>query len=371
MKRSELESLNDPHKIEELRFSPFIEDNELNQAIYALLTQRYRLKPYRLQFFPLASGAIPLFRKGFFPWEALPYPLQHAQLGILLLQLEDREMHKLAHDMALFQEATLDHQKKPIYALMQQEGAASHFALEEANRNFFEAIRLTPANISHFVDHTLGMISKRTETASLLCIGSGCKSGMGAFLSQDAGVLNFGPQVLPLDDCAGFGLAGRAQKIFIQDTSNYFSLLLQSRLAFPSQRSTQFFNLQDSGYSGLWVESEISGDLNNISISVHFDGFRPLSRIAFSFFGKGEACLIAGSHKLNPRSLDRYQGPAQPLSFVGKKGRVCIEAMEGVAGMQVIPLAGDASYWGADFLVAYTLDTPTITFFLKVLNLVF
>jgi hypothetical protein len=360
--QSRLAIVSDPQKIEAMRFSPLLEEHELAQAAYALLAQRYGLKPFQPQLLALPSGAVPLLRKGFFPWGALPYPKQHAELGTLLVQLEDGKMQTIAHQMARFQEATLDHHKKPLYSLFQQEGAISRLSLEEANTKFFEAIRLTPSPTLQFVDHALGMLVKRSETATLLCAGCGCKSGMGVYLSYDAGIVNFGPQMLPLGDCGGFGLAGSAQKVHLQDEADHFSLSYRCRLASPNMRKTGFCNLQDSGYSGLWIEAEIEGDINGISLRTHFAGFSPLNRVVFSFFGKGEACFIAGSHKLNPRSLDRYQGPAQPLTFVGKEGKIRIDALEGRGGMEVIPLAGDDSFWGADFLAAYTLATPSIAF---------
>jgi hypothetical protein len=360
--RNQLEDLKDREKVQALRLSPLLEEHELLQATYALLAKRHHLEPIDLHFSPLSSGALPLFRKGFFPWRALPYPKEHAELGTRLVQLGEEKLQTIARQMAHFQEATFDHNHKPLYSLFQQERGASPSALEEANRAFFAALDLTHSPTYHFVDHTLCMVSRRSETATLLCVGSGCKSGMGAFLSHDAGIVNFGPQLLPLDNCAGFGLAGLAQKAEVQSQEERFSLSYLCRLAAPSPRHTPFAGLCDSGYCGLWIESEIEGGLNGISIKSHFEGLSPLNKIVFSFFGKGEGCCVAGSHILKPRSLDRYLGPAQPLAFSGRVGKVHIEATEGVGGMEIIPLAADNSFWGADFLVAFTLSAPTLAF---------
>lgn len=361
--QSLLESTKDPKKVEALRFSSLIEDNELAQATYALYVKQLSLKPYKPKFFLLPCGAVALFHKGFFPWEGLPYPQQHAELGTLLAQLEDEEMNTLVQGMKRFQEATLDHYKKPVLSLFQQEGRATSEVLFEANRVFFDTLHFTPSNSLHFADSTLCMISKRSETATVICAGSGCKSGMGVFLSQDAGVVNFGPQLLPLGCCSAFGLAGRAQKAHLHEEKECFSLSYRCRLASPSERS--IFNLQDSGYSGFWMHADVKGNLQEISLHSHFEGFSPLNKIVFSFFGKAEACFVAGSHKLTPKSLDRYTGPAQTLSFSGKLGGVSIEATEGASKMEIIPLAGDESFWGADFLAVYTLADPTIAFSLK------
>ena len=185
---------------------------------------------------------------------------------------------------------------------------------------------------------------------------------MGVFLHHDAGIINFGPQLIPLGECDGFGLAGKAQKVELQEDENHFSLSYQCRLSAPSGRETGLSHLKDSGYSAQWMEAALKGDLHSISLNTLFKGVDPSKKLLFTFFGKGKACFVAGSHKLNPGSLHRYQGPAQPLIFLGERGGVHIEALSGSSHMEVIPLAGDTSFWGADFLAAYILSAPEVSF---------
>jgi len=363
--QSQLKTSSDPQKIQDLRYSPLLKEHELLQVTYALLAKRHGMAPFKPQLFPLRSGAIPLFRQGCYPWSALPYPKEHAQLGSLLVQLEDLEMHKIAEQMSRFQEATLDHNKKPIYSLFQQEKGISSLCLNEANTEFFNEIGLIPSDHFRFSDHELCMISRRTDTMTLICMGSGCKSGMGALLYHNAGIINYGPQLLPIGESAGFGLAGRAQNGQLNEEADHFSMSYLCRLAAPSLRKTGFSHLQDSGYSSLWMRAEVKEEANGISIRCHFETLHSLNKIVFSFFGKGEAASVAGSHKLSPRSLDRYQGPPQPLVFLDGVRGVRIDVIDGISAMEVIPLAGDDSFWGADFLVAYTLNAPTIAFALS------
>jgi hypothetical protein len=319
--------------------------------------------------FFLECGACALYPKSFFPWQGLPYPKEHAELGSLFMQSEDEAMHKRARQMASFQEATLDHQKRPFSSLLQQEGSSSFEELKAANVTFFEAVGITPSDHLQFSESTLCMVSRRSNDASLYCLGSGCKSGIGAFLFHDAGIINFGPQLLPIGNCSGFGLAGRAQKSHLKSDPDEFFLSFLCRLAAPSSRKVNA--LEDSGYSGLWTETKVRGNLKQMSLQSHFEGVRPINQIVYSFFGKGEACVIAGSHKLHTRSLDRYCGPPQRVNFIGKRGGIAIAALEGLASMEVIPLASDESFWGADFLAAYTLGLPTVSFSLSRQDLVF
>lgn len=365
-----IERIDNPRELDGLRSSPLLAENEILQATFALAAKRFQLPPYPVKLTPLSSGVVPLFPKSFFPWGALPYPRYHAELGSLLAHLSEEGMDKIVHEMAKFQEATLDHHQKPLASLFQQEGALAYHVLEKANRAFFETVDRTSSGNFEFMEYTLGMVAKRSQTATLVCVASGCKSGMGVFLSHDAGIVNYGPQLLPVGECSGFGLSGKGQNIHLQENSPHFSLSYLCRLGGPSSRPTGFLDLQDSSYSGLWMDVDIEGDLNGISLRCHMEGGGD-KKFLFSFFGKGETCLVARSHKLKPRSLDRYQGPPQSINFLGEKGGVRIEGLEGAESMEIIPLAGDESFWGADFLVAYTLTAPLITFGLKRDDLVF
>ncbi len=290
------------------------------------------------------QAAVPLYENEFFPWGGLPYPCEHAKLGVELINAGEVER---ARRMALYQQATLDHHKKPIYSLFQQEGGERYAELEEANRSFFDTLAYEPEEEYHFVDSELGIVSHRTHDKTVVCLASGCKSGMGVFLVRNGGVLNFGPQLHPLGACSGFGLAGRGQHIKASDNA----LSYQCRLAAPHERDTGIPWLEDSGYSATWVESACTVDSDLLRISCSLEGFRPLSDLLFTFFIKADACFIAGSHKLIPRSLDRYRGPAQSIQIDG----LTLSFEEGFHALEVIPLAGDGNFWGADFMVSLTL----------------
>ena len=185
---------------------------------------------------------------------------------------------------------------------------------------------------------------------TIQALATGCKSGMGTFLRGRAGIVNFAPQLTPLGDTRAFGLAGKP--LFLKLEEN--RLNYQTRLAAPHGRPTGLDHLKDSGFSGLWIETEAEILDESLQLRCTIDGVRSLEECTFVFFGKGEACFVSGSHKLNPRSLDRYQGPPQELSFVAGESSVSLNPQEGFSRMEVIPLAGDDTLWGADFLVAFT-----------------
>lgn len=353
----QLDQKEDSKRVEAWGRSPLLKEHELLQAAYALLAKR---SP-NFTFSPLASGAIPLFRQGFFLWGGLPYPQEHAQLGALLAQLNDPQANAMVH----FQEATLDHTKRPIASLFRQEEGWNEHSLKIANDSFFKSVGYVPSATVQFADHELGMVSRRTDVATVVCMASGCKSGMGVFLNRDAGILNFGPQLSPFENCSAFGLAGRAQKIDLHDLPYQFTLSSVCHLASPHMRETGFSHIKDSGYSGVWMKTKMEGNLSELSIECTFESVHPLDALRFIFFGKGESCWVRGLHKLSPRSLDRYQGPVQGVTLVGKEGNVHIEVPKGVSHLEVIPLAGDENYWGADFMFTYILNAPKVNFILE------
>lgn len=298
--------------------------------------------------------AVPILEHQFFPWKGLPYPQEHAKLGLELMKKGETEK---AQKMAVFQQATLDHNKKPLFSLFRQEKGVTYKELEEANRLFFEAAEIEPTTEYSFIESELGMLLQRDANQTIMLLASGCKSGMGAFLIQNSGVLNFGPQLRPLGECGGFGLAGRGRHIKISESL----LSYQCRLAAPHSRDTGISWLEDSGYSGAWIENCCAIVENTLEVKGEFVGFRTPSDFLFTFFVKADACYVAATHKLNPRSLDRYEGPPQLVVIE----EVTILPEKGFNSMKVIPLAGDESYWGADFLIALTLEKAQFQFKLK------
>jgi len=315
-----------------------IEDSEILTAEHNLNCK----DPIPLNLCQMDSGAVALFSRGYFPWGGLPYPIEHARLGSLLCQLGQ---HELSEKMADWQRQTLDHYQRPIFSLLNQERSCTYEQLESAVFKFLTRVPKR-AVLDEVVDHEIGMVRLIEGESTFLSIASGCKSGMGAYLFRDIGIINYGPQLLPIGDCASFGLAGRPRSFnFEQRQIRY-----QTRLAAPHPRNTGF-PIQDSGYSGLWIEVEQSLE----ETTCRFQGSRSLESVRFSFFLKAPCLRVSGSHKLMPKSLDRYLGPPAPVLL---EGGLLLKAISGASQMEVIPLAGDESFWGANFLVVFTISSP-------------
>ena len=291
------------------------------------------------------------FDNEFFPWEGLPYPYEHAKQGVKLVQQGRIDE---ARQMADFHQVMLDHNSKPIFSFFRQNHGCNRFDLEMITDEFFSLVDFTPKVEYNFVDDKLGIILNRTLDSTMIGFGSGCKSGMGVFLVNKSGIVNFGIQLKPVGECEGFGLAGRGKNIEASDNS----LKYQCRLAAPHARNTGIPGLQDSGYCGMWINSTYKFEQNLFNVKSQIDGLNHFSKFCFSFFGKASTCIVAGSHRLQPCSLDRYMGPPEVVALEDVK----ILPESGFKSMEVIPLAGDESFWGANFLISFSLASNCFDF---------
>jgi hypothetical protein len=342
----------------------FLQEHELVHAYTLLLARRAGVASPPLNLKQLKSGCLPLLRLHFFPWQGLPYPEEHAELGSLLLQMEEAHLQEIALKMAAFQYATLDHEGKPLFSIFRQEVARKYEELQRANSLFFAALPATVKKAPTFLDAELGIFAWKREEETFFSTASGCKSGMGAHLFRDVGILNFAPQKLPLGECERFGLAGRAMVFSFEEKGRGVEIASTCRLASSRSGTNEIDGLMNSSYSGLWISAKLFYELHQMRLVAQLEGTSALENWVFSFFIKGKFCFVAGSHKLAPRSLDRYLGPPQEVEVRGERGKCSLQA-SGAAKMEVIPLIGGDHFWGADFLIAYTLEERDLDFSCK------
>lgn len=353
---------------------------------------------------PFPSGAIPLFPLGFFPWGGLPYPHLHAQLGIDLLELKQ---YALASAVGRFHQLICDHSLQPILSLFCQEGRIASTQLQRVTATLLDRIETPPLPLP-CIDEELGIWRDGDAETTVVVTATGCQTGLGAFLHGDAGVISFGPQLSPIGDCRGYGIAGRAQILYPSDLEHWncgvakapglndcksphitnieqFEIIqsqelslkpksncsshlgthqehvsrcrYRTRLGATHQRQTGLPFLADSEYRGLWVQVSHQISAHHLETTAYLEGPGLQNAITWVVFGRAACCVVAGSHRLAPNSLDRYQGPIQEVKMRGKEGSVAIHSTS-EGKMEVIPLAGDDSFWGANFLVVFKPTLP-------------
>lgn len=365
----------------------------------------------------LPNGAVPLELGGHWSWGEIPHLRYQAELGVfwalLGVRLQNAEYLLAAERIAEWQLNALDHDFMPFSGLFTQEQDASLTALlsfqyvlfsalailkqssrmEYAARKqlehlkvnvennqlqiaplavllvgYVEKLGLRPESIQFNLpgkieDPDTGLIGIRQFKKSIVCTGFGGKTGLGSIHIDGVQLMSYGPQHLPLGDCRGFGVeAGRYSTSKISMGSNIsckdsFQITHQSRLTGKPilSNSELYAHYRNGIYSPAWVDVKQEYKHELLRIDASFLGEIP-DEVAFTFFVKAKSCELWGKQTLFPRTLDRYKGDPSTIEFDGGEQLLVLETPHKIGEMQVIPLGGGESFWGADFLVAYLFN---------------
>ena len=389
----------------------------LHQTLAAFLLDR-PTKDYSL--LQLPNGACPLEVDGYSQHGAIPHPIFHAELGTLLCIYGDltEQPHYLeaASRLAEWQRNTLDHNYHPFVGLLSKEGEASESQLLVGDFLLFNAIVRTSqcsemaflaekqleqldnlANSEsidipslsivlerYFAEKKLPDVSGEYYLASILkdelfaFAGSrsaessaaatlfGGKSGMGCYHYKDIKVINFGPQNTPLGDCRGFGLEGSVQvlselKTEIATATGEFVVKGTARMC---PKIPEAISSEVPSHGG-WMTARQEFKNGSLSIETLFQDLFDKKELLFSFFVKCKNCVVNGDRIVRPRSLNRYSGKSATVQLQSGESSLFLQAGQAHDEMHVIPLGGGSNFWGADFLIAYGLNTNKCVFSLS------
>lgn len=103
----------------------------------------------------------------------------------------------------------------------------------------------------------------------------------------------------------------------------------------------------------MWIRCVAEKIAKRVQIKTMFENRDSQKPFAFVFFVRAESIELLGK-KYHRGSLHRFQGVGSMVDLIGVNERVRIVASSKGA-MQIIPLAGDDSFWGAYFLVAFEI----------------
>ena len=339
----QVESLETDEQAHAVSQNPLSEAYELGWAKSALYGAPPRKPPELLR-----SGAFPLFAGFYYAWGGLPYPKEHA---VFALQLKALGFEQHAKKMACFQQAMLDSTGKVIPSFYAQEQTRGYYETTQLSKELIE--ECAPDSLpAFFVDEELGFARQEYTEGCALFFGSGCLSGQGAFLSRQGGVVNFGPQTTPLGDCSGFGIAGSAKQFQVEEKR----VSALSTLGKECERSFVLPQIKEAELGTQWLKAEADFEEDLLSLTCTQQALYKVEPITYALYLKGECCAVSKLHRLKPRSLDRYQGPPGEMEV----GGVRIQFGKGVESLEVRPLAGDESFWGADFVALLTVK-PSFT----------
>jgi hypothetical protein len=355
----------------------------------------------------LRGGAALIDLQDFCPWLAFPSIPHHLEYGIFLcalaLFIQREDLKQEAIRLVRWQIHTLDFNSQPFSGLFTQEKAHNvnqnlvlyyllfkgagcltgdaefefltkkmslqleklslkldplWILIEQLFKNDSEikldAPLASPIPLPQTIyDPSTALIGHRSQRAHAVCTLHGNQTGLGTLRFDDVEFVNYGPQYLPLGECEGFGIVGNymndqgERAPLLQLQSQGFSLKGCVRLVDEPRASSLLGQLR-----GIWLEINQEFKYPNFSLETTLLGLDGWDGVAMSFFVKAKRCLV-GSKPLLPRSFDKYEGSVEDIRFEGATGGCKLKSPSSQARLQVISLAGDSSFWGADFLVAY------------------
>lgn len=150
----------------------------------------------------------------------------------------------------------------------------------------------------------------------------GKKVPYGALNVQRIEVPAFGPHLHPLNEASFFGVD-------------------------LDQEFPQFARV--SGDRELWFEHKLTPS----GFEIQMFGVSPKKSVFFTFYVRAEKAVIKGKEIL-PKTLNRFSGEADSVMFK-KQDTVFSINPTSLVKTTLIPLAGDASFWGSDFLLAFEI----------------
>jgi len=405
-------------RVRNLLRDPLWEEMQLASALATLSCHFLDIPHSQIHPYQLAGGAAPVEWGEHWSWAAVPHAHLHAELGLLWALLaqdtDDREVLLAADRLARWQLNTLDGSYLPFVGFFVREEDADLSRLLVQNYLLFHAVALltekseleyiADRQLEHLwrlkthdslksctaydlvvaawleecrqrtfepkpivldaviYDRDMAVVGCRTPKQSVVCTLAGGGSGMGAYHAGDLQVVSFGPQRLPLGDCLSFGIEGLDSLLQLEVGENNFTLAGRTHMAAVSSQQKTRALFRHGQHSGVWMDVKHQWKEDALNIEASFLSVEELENLAFAFFVKAPRCQIGEALHVRPLSLDRYQGQIQPVSFIERERNLIIAAHQQHGEMQIIPLAGNESFWGADFLVAYILDSNHTTY---------
>ncbi len=355
----------------------------------------------------LESGAALIELDEYCPWLALPYTPYHFEfgvyLGMLALMMNRSDFKEIVIRIAQWQINLLGCDANPLPAIFVREGEGQSITrlclsyllfkiasifIEESSFETYAASALKAIHCQvleskkkiealfvlielwldhrpvlsqaemklpeHIYDPSTALVGYRAKDQHVLCTLHGEHTGLGCFRYGDVEIVNFGPQYLPLADCNGFGIEGNA----LTDYGIRRSIIEWRPGSFILKGCTRMVDQPGcdgalmGNFRGIWLEVTQEFKKPHFYLKTSFLGLDGWDSVAISYFVKASRCRIA-SQILKPRTFDRYEGIGQTVALEGQEYTLELRLLASQGQMHVIPLAGDDSFWGADFLVAY------------------
>ncbi len=170
----------------------------------------------------------------------------------------------------------------------------------------------------------LGLV-KNGNVATYALAFKGKGTSLGVIRAGSVEISAFGPQVHPLNDPHLFG-------IYTSDDPSWMAVNAEKEVWF-----------------------QLIPSFETDTIDVRFIGISPQVPISFVFYVKADFVRL-DQDVYFPKSLRRYGGDAKRLIL--EKGNHCLSIENRYPGsLELIPLAGEKCFWGADFLIGFQIPS--------------
>lgn len=366
---------------------------------------------------PLLEGGAALFEpEGYYSWAQTPMGRFHAELGILWLLMGQRENRRDlldaaiqigcweldaskcnyspftglfcleadydSHDLfvgryllfSLLYEHTRDDKFLPAAARSREllEGGVIHDPFyyflskrqsplkEDCEHNQKSGLfRLPSTDLCGWCDPEL----------SLFFTSRGGGSGLGGFSYKSIEILTYAPHQYPLNEVQGFGINTMPRRTLksqpcAASEKRELSLKGVSRLSNldSSEINPPWNRLREGAPQTVWVESEQTLKGNIITIDTKIRHFDAMPELAFTFFAKGSAVRMDDVEAI-PNQLRHFVMDVTRLEIIGENCTIRLfHHVDNMpveqASVEVIPLAGNRAFWGADFLISFLYKQP-------------
>lgn len=206
-------------------------------------------------------------------------------------------------------------------------------------------------------DQEVGLLGFRSPTETVFCLGKGGQTGLGYVNFSDIGIVNYGPQHLPLGDCQTFGIEEsgfESATCQLNPSKTGFHLSSTARLTPKKVDLDSFANFRNGIPSNIWVDLKHTFTLEEkkLVVAANFFSLQEMQELAFVFFVTADCCELEKGSIIYPKTFVHYRGLEDSLIFKRGDARLSIKA-QAPLNVEVIPLSGGENFWGADFLVAY------------------
>lgn len=191
--------------------------------------------------------------------------------------------------------------------------------------------------LSPNLDRSLGFLRYHHGEMSFAATASGFNTGLGSLHKKGIHIVSFGPHDAPLADSDHYGIFRPSNG----SAEGFKDLTLESS---KLKGWTQTLSRQ-------WLFFEMKGEEENFELTIRHSHEK---RIYFAFFISADGAHVGEECHLAPKALERYRGKNGTVLFTREGEEVTlVPHFEGE--MEVIPLAGKAHFWSAEFLIAFPL----------------